>query len=245
MSFFRKIWAVWGIVLCLVMFALSLPVVLAMLFLFGEKGRRWATFFLHHLFTRVFFSLVLVKIKVSGRKNLKRGTSYVIVSNHASSLDFMANAKAFPGSFRFLAKQELLKIPIFGFIVRKMCLIVDRKSAISRARSVVELKKVLEAGWSVLLYPEGSRHSSSEADPLGKFYDGAFRLAIQTKAPIAVCTIQNVREINRKADRLDLGPGILRLSWSEPIPTAEMSAEDIPFLIEKVRAMMVAEIRSV
>jgi 1-acyl-sn-glycerol-3-phosphate acyltransferase len=160
----------------------------------------------------------------------------VIVANHRSSIDFIVNAVAFPGIFRFLAKQELMKIPIFGWVVKKMCLTVDRSSAMSRARSVVEIKKQLARGWSVLIYPEGGRNRTES--PLAPFYDGAFRIAIQTGAPIAIQTVQNVEAVSASVKSVDLCPGTLYIAWDEPIETAQLTAEDIPALKEAVRNRM-------
>jgi 1-acyl-sn-glycerol-3-phosphate acyltransferase len=180
-------------------------------------------------------------MKVEGRKKLLRSQSYVIVGNHRSSLDFIVNAHAYPGVFRFLAKQELKKIPVFGFIVGKMCLIVDRSSAMSRARSVVALKQQLAEGWSIFIYPEGSRNRTPEA--LAPFYDGAFRIAIQTGAPLAVQTLVNMQEITG-AHGDGLQPGVVRVVWEDPIVTANLTANDIPMLREKVENMMRSRMKS-
>ena len=206
-----------------------------MIFASGDKALRRNIWYLHHAFTPFFLLLVGVRMKVEGRKKLSRAASYVIIANHRTSLDFIINAHAYPGIFRFLAKQELQKIPVFGLIVRKMCLIVDRSSAMSRARSVVALKQHLEAGWSIFIYPEGQRNKSTQA--LGPFYDGAFRIAIQTKAPLAVQTCVNIQEITG-TDGLGLLPGVVKIVWETPISTAGLTAADIPELREKVANMM-------
>ena len=70
---------------------------------------------------------------------------------------------------------------------------------------------------------------------LGPFYDGAFRIAIQTKAPLAVATITNMSKIS---SGYNLRPGTVRIVWDTPIPTHEMRAEDIPALKERVEKVM-------
>ncbi len=236
MQVFRKIWAVWAAAIFLILMFLSLPIVgLNMVISPGMRALRRNIWYLHHVFTPFFLLTVGVRMRVEGRKKLKREQSYVIVGNHRSSLDFIVNAHAYPGVFRFLAKQELQKIPVFGLIVRKMCLIVDRSSAMSRARSVVALKQQLAAGWSIFIYPEGSRNRTNE--PLAPFFDGAFRIAIQTGAPLAVQTLVNIRDITG-ADGGGLQPGIIKVVWEEPIITAGMTAADIPALRERVEGLM-------
>lgn len=241
MGFFRKIWAVYAVTLFLLLMTLSLPVLLInMAFSPGKRALRRNIFYLYHFFTPIFLFLIGIRLRVKGRDNLDRGQSYIIVSNHRSSLDFIVNAHAFPGVFRFLAKQELHKIPVFGWVVKKMCLSVDRRSAMSRARSVVEIKQELAAGWSVFIYPEGGRNRSES--PLGDFFDGAFRIAIQTGAPIAVQTVENIREVSATAKSIDLWPGTVRIVWDKPIATAGLKAEDIPALKEQVRALMLSHL---
>jgi 1-acyl-sn-glycerol-3-phosphate acyltransferase len=239
MNVFRKIWAAYAVLLFLVLMTLSLPVLLFfMIFTPGESALRNNIRYLHHFFTPAFLALIGVRLKVEGREKLDPKQSYVIVGNHSSSLDFIAHAHAFPGVFRFLAKQELQKIPVFGWVVKKMCLIVDRSSAMSRARSVVALRQQLSDGWSIFIYPEGSRNKTG--GPLGPFYDGAFRIAIQTKAPVAIETITNMPHI---ASGYHLQPGVLRIVWDEPLPTEGMTADDIPALKEQVEQMMLRHLQ--
>lgn len=241
MDFFRKIWAIYAVVLFLGLMTLTMPVMLInMIGVSGTRALRRNIWFLHHVFTPVFLAFVGIRVSVTGRNNLDPNQSYVIIGNHNSALDFVVNAQAFPGVFRFLAKQELHKIPVFGWVVKTMCLSVDRRSAMSRARSVVELKKQLADGWSIFIYPEGGRNQTD--DPLAPFYDGAFRIAIQTKAPLAVQTIVNIKAISSTARSLDLRPGTVRIVWDAPIETAQMTADDISMLKEQVRAMMLRHI---
>ena len=230
-----KIWAVYAAALFLLLMTLSLPIVgLNMIITPGKRALRNNIFYLHHIFTPLFLTLAGIRLKVEGKEHLDPKQSYVIVGNHNSSLDFIINAHAFPGVFRFLAKQELQKIPVFGLIVRKMCLIVDRSSPMSRARSVVALKQQLAEGWSIFIYPEGSRNTS--AQPLGPFYDGAFRIAIQTGAPVAIQTIVNIQHIT--ANGTGLRPGTVRIVWEEPIPTKEMGTGDIKSLMDRTERLM-------
>jgi 1-acyl-sn-glycerol-3-phosphate acyltransferase len=237
MLVFRKIWAVYAVSAFLLLVLLGVPVLLFnMAATPGERALKRNVRFLHHTIGPVFLALAGIRLKISGRTHLRPGVSYVIVANHRSSIDFIVNAVAFPGIFRFLAKQELMKIPIFGWVVKKMCLTVDRSSAMSRARSVVEIKKQLARGWSVLIYPEGGRNRTES--PLAPFYDGAFRIAIQTGAPIAIQTVQNVEAVSASVKSVDLCPGTLYIAWDEPIETAQLTAEDIPALKEAVRNRM-------
>jgi 1-acyl-sn-glycerol-3-phosphate acyltransferase len=243
MRIFRSIWAVYGVVLFLAMTALSIPYFLFnMAIAPGKRALRRNIQFLHHPFAQTFLALTGIGRRVHGRQHIDPQQSYVIVANHASSVDFVVNAAAFPGIFRFLAKQELLKVPIFGWLVKKMCLVVDRKNAMSRARSVVYMKKELAEGVSVLVYPEGSRNTTGES--LAEFFDGAFRLAIQTGAPILPMTITNIAQVSQAARGLDLSPGWLQVHFDAPIPTEGLRGEDAAQLMATVRQRMIAHLEN-
>jgi len=240
MRIFRFIWAVYGALLFLLMMLLSIPYILLIMAISpGKSALRRNIWYLHHPFSDTFFLLTGIRIRPHGRELFDAKQSYVIVSNHKSSLDFIANAKSFPGIFRFLAKDELKKVPIFGWVVKKMCLTVDRKSAISRARSVVAMKKELEEGVSVFIYPEGSRNKGDE--PLGQFYDGAFRIAIQTGAPVLPMTIVNVEKVC-DSSKMDLSPGVLHIYYDAPIPTKDLKSDDVDTLKNLVREKMMAHL---
>jgi 1-acyl-sn-glycerol-3-phosphate acyltransferase len=237
MTILRKIWTVYAVLLFLTLMALSFPVLgLNMILSPGKKALRNNIRYLHHVFTPVFLTLIGIRLDVSGKQHLDPDQSYVIVGNHRSSLDFIVNAAAFPGIYRYLAKQELLKIPVFGWVVKKMCLIVDRGDATSRSRSVAALGQALNEGWSIFIYPEGSRNAGKQ--PLAPFYDGAFRIAVQTGAPVAVQTLVNMQKIAYSNGAVALRPGKVRIVWDAPIPTTDMVAEDIPKLKERVRDLM-------
>lgn len=240
MFVFRKIWVVWATAIFLLLMFFSLPVLaINMIITPGERALIKNIHYLHHVFTPLFLTLVGVRLKVTGAGQLTKGQSYVLVGNHRSALDFIVNAHAFPGVFRFLAKKELQKIPIFGWVVKKMCLTVDRSSAISRARSVVALKQNLAEGWSIFIYPEGSRNDGKA--PLAPFFDGAFRIAIQTGAPIAVQTILNIEAVTGR-EGAGLQPGVVKIVWSAPIQTAGMTDADIIPLRDRVAAMMTEQL---
>lgn len=175
-------------------------------------------------------------MQVEGKELLEQGEAYIIISNHRTSIDFIANALAFPGIYRYLAKKELVRIPLFGEVIKRVCVLVDRSSMRSRAKSIAYLRQVLRTGVSVCIYPEGTRNRSKK--PLEKFHAGAFRLAIATGAPIAVQTIVNARQISSSAHSLDLTPGTLHIVWSPPIETASLTQSDLPYLMELVRSYM-------
>lgn len=111
-----------------------------------------------------------------------KNKQYIFVANHISYIDSPVIVKAIRQPVRVLGKSEISRIPFFGFIYRKAIITVDRSSAESRAKSVRILKSILKRRISIFMFPEGSFNQTHE--PLKSFYDGAFRMAIETQTPI-------------------------------------------------------------
>lgn len=107
----------------------------------------------------------------------------IFVFNHISYMDIPILLKAFRGQpIRVLGKAEMGKIPIFGFIYKAAVVMVERSNPAKRAQSVKTLKDVLKKNISIVIAPEGTFNMTGK--PLKEFYDGAFRIAIETQTPI-------------------------------------------------------------
>jgi 1-acyl-sn-glycerol-3-phosphate acyltransferase len=107
----------------------------------------------------------------------------VFVFNHISFIDIPIMMKAFRKEpIRILAKAEMAKVPIFGYIYRNATVMVDRASDEARAKSVIQLKRVLSNNISIVLSPEGTFNMTDK--PLKEFYNGAFKIAVEMQTPI-------------------------------------------------------------
>jgi len=121
-------------------------------------------------------------------------------------------------------------------IYKRVVVLIDRKDKESRARSVEELKIDLARGQSILIFPEGTMNKT-ESD-LADFYDGAFRLAIETQTDIAPMVILNARTLLPRANPLDIKPGSITCVFDEPVEVSGLIAEDLEDLKAKVRKRM-------
>ncbi|MEO5642799.1 MAG: lysophospholipid acyltransferase family protein [Bacteroidia bacterium] len=180
-------------------------------------------------------------MRIKNRSYIDVNKAYVMIANHRSQLDIPLYALASNNTLRFLAKAELTKIPLLGFIIRKLYMTVNRTDRADRNRSIEIMRKSLDENISVFLCPEGTRNRNDEP-PLLDFRDGAFRLAIITKTPLAVLTLLNTGEKLSPLRPLELAPGPIYAVWDVPIDTSNMTLEDVPALKEKVRAMMIGHL---
>lgn len=240
MNIFRKIWAIYGFFIFFLIWLVLMPFMLFAFLILPNSGHRPLIWFLHHIYTRLYFLLTLTWVKIKNRQFLNKNQSYIIVSNHVSHIDFMLNAMAFPRAYKYLAKKELTRVPVFGLIVKKLCVLVDRGNPESRRKSIQYLQKTLKEGYSIFLYPEGTRNKTDEL--LQPFQKGAFKLAIQTGTPIAVQTIVGIERISGKGE-LNLLPGMVQVIWSKPIVTEGMEVKDVRELMEEVRGLMVENLK--
>jgi len=161
---------------------------------------------------------------------------YIFVTNHISYLDSAMIPKAYRQPIRPLGKIEMSKVPVFGFIYRNAIVTVDRSSAANRAKSVLLLKSVINKGISVLVFPEGTFNMGTT--PLKEFYDGAFRLAIETQTPIKPVLYLDAYRRMPYESLFKMTPGRSRILYLEEISVVGYSIDDLDKLKEEVYAIM-------
>lgn len=184
----------------------------------------------------VWFALIFIRHKNIYEQPPRKGESYIFVANHISYLDAAIIVKTFRKPLRPLGKVEMAKVPIFGFIYRKAIVTVDRSSAGNRTKSVQILKSILRKGISVLVFPEGTFNETHQ--PLKDFYDGAFRVAIETGTPIKPVLFLNAYDRMPYESALSLNPGINQCIFLEEISVDGLTLEDVATLRERVHQIM-------
>ena len=127
-----------------------------------------------------------------------RNKQYIFVANHSSYLDIPSAVRCMHQPVRVLGKYEMVKYPVFGLIYRAAVILVDRRDAEHRAKSVRALKAAIAKGISIFIFPEGTFNETDK--PLKDFYDGAFRTAIETQTSIKpILFVDNSKRYTRKA----------------------------------------------
>lgn len=198
--------------------------------LLGKKAHR-PTMFLYKSWSVLFFFCAGIRVKSENRKILSDNLPCIVVCNHGSNLDMFIGAYSQPTSIKALAKTQLKKMPMLGFIFSSVCVLVDRASRESREKSSRAMMIEITKGNSIFIFPEGTRNKGSF--PLNNFYDGAFRFAIESQKPIvAMCTI-NARTIN-PSDSYVVRPGTIKIKYLGPYQTAGLKKEDLSELKQKI-----------
>lgn len=195
------------------------------------------------LFFMGFYPIINQKLDLDTKK------SYVFVGNHVSMIDvFLMVSVAAKHPLVFVGKKEVEKIPIFGYLYRKTCVLVDRSSPESRKAVFKSIREKINNEINVCLFPEGTVPPAEIQ--LGEFKQGAFSIAIEHQIPIVVCTFLD----NKKRFPWSFGsllgaskgrPGGLRVITHEPISTNNLTMSDMKDLSNKVRNIMLKDLRSV
>ena len=152
--------------------------------------------------------------------------------NHQSAFDIFTLLAFLPVDFKFILKQELMKIPLFGWAMNKAGYIaIDRGDPRKAIQSMNQAAEKIKKGASVLIFPEGTR---SEDGHLQSFKKGGFHLAIKSGCDIVPLAICNSYLIVPKGS-LKINRGGFKISIGKPISPAGYSKKDIFQLMDKVR----------
>ncbi len=203
---------------------------------FGRIKGGNAIFRLCMIWADLWFPLIFIWHKRIYETPHDKTRSYIFLSNHISYLDAAIIPKAYRQPVRPLGKVEMSHVPVFGFIYRNAIVTVDRSSADNRASSVRILKSLISKGISVLVFPEGTFNMGTT--PLKSFYDGAFRLAIETQTPIKpVLFLDAFRRMHYRS-LFSVTPGLSRILYLAEIPVEGYTLADVGKLKDEVYAIM-------
>lgn len=188
----------------------------------------------------IWFPLIFIWHRNIYLEKPKSHESYIFVANHISYLDAALLPKVFRHPIRPLGKVEMARIPVFGTIYKNAIVTVDRSSAANRARSVQIMKSVLEKEISVLVFPEGTFNTTGQ--PLKDFYDGAFRIAIETGTTIKPVLFLDMFDRMHYRSVFSLTPGRSRAVFLPEVSVEGLTANDVVALREKVYKLMADEL---
>ena len=175
-----------------------------------------------------------IKVRVHGLENATGGEPHIFVSNHVSWFDIPALAKVLP-RYKFVAKAELFKVPIFGPAMRAAGMIEIQRENRKAAFGAYEVAaEQIRAGNSVVVFPEGTR---GHAYPLRPFKKGPFVLAIAAGVPIVPIIVHGTIEIMRKGS-LGAHAGTIDIHLLEPVVTSSIDYDHREVLMQTVRIRM-------
>ncbi|KAJ6515379.1 hypothetical protein C8R45DRAFT_919428 [Mycena sanguinolenta] len=192
-------------------------------------------------------TLVGWRIEVEGEEWLRDandggGRPGVLMCNHQSMIDILPLARIMPKRTSIMSKKSLQFTPLGPFMLMSGAIFIDRGNSERAKRSLdaaVNVMRTLRV--SLWMFPEGTRHSSQTPDLL-PFKKGGFHLAVQSGLPVIPIVIENYYHLYRKNEFLT---GVVRIRVLPPVHTADMTAENVPALMNTVRDQMLVALKDI
>jgi 1-acyl-sn-glycerol-3-phosphate acyltransferase len=230
-----RIFALWAMIVFIVsMLILYIPMLLTGLW--PEPRRTRAFIALSRVWMKIFFVSTGVRRIFRGKENFAKDENYVVVCNHNTFMDIPLSSPGIPGANKTIARKDLVKVPLFGILYRRGSVLVDRKSEESRRKSFLDMKRVLEMGLHMCIYPEGTRNKTSEL--LQPFHSGAFRLAVETGKSV-IPTVILFTKIVFPRRLFYFWPHRVEMHFLEPVSSVNKSAEELRMeVFEKMHAFL-------
>lgn len=203
-----------------------------------DKGRYAAGYLFRKLTVAHQVVTPMWKFRTSGEIPSDKRRPYVVVANHESFVDILLISHL-PMEMKWLSKETFFKFPLVGWMMRMAGDVrVVRGDRESGAAALLACRDRLQKRVSVMIFPEGTRSADGS---LGKFKDGAFRLAIESGAPILPLVVHGTRSALRKHD-WRLGDTSAEVRVLAPVPTEGLTEADVPALRDRVRGLIADEL---
>lgn len=209
----RTIYSVYALIIFIILMLIAFPFI-AFVALFGVKGGN-AVYTIARIWGKIWYSLIGIRHKIIYESIPNKTHQYIFVANHTSYIDIPTIIHSLHQPYRVLGKYEMVKIPVFGYIYKCAVILVKRSSAEERAKSYQALKKTIATGLSIFIFPEGTFNETGQ--PLKDFYDGAFRIAIETNTPIQPIIFLKTAQRMPPEYLLQLSPGTTEAVFLTPV----------------------------
>ena len=176
-----------------------------------------------------------VEVRVEGLQHIDRSKPYVILSNHTSGLDPLVLFHGLPIGFTYVAKSELLAIPIFGWIIgRTGAVFIDRANNASARGTLSKAADRVRSGQSVLVFPEGTRSLDGTVQDFKK---GGFVLALEAQVELLPITIVGAFELCPTGSYFSKA-GVVTLRIHQPISTRSLGYEQREALMAQAKEVI-------
>ncbi len=230
-------YAFYAFLIFCILFVLFLPVFLIPIYI--PSKHHWVGG-INRIWAYTFFTLIFIPIRVEMRFQAVKGRNYIFCPNHFSYLDIPAMGLN-PVNAIFVGKNDMEKIPLFGFMYKKLHITVNRESVKSRYETMIKAGEAIDEGKSLTIFPEGGIVTKT-LPVMARFKDGAFRIAIEKQIEIVPVTIPYNWIILPDSTFL---PKIHRMKviFHEPISTQGMTLQETGSLREKTYRIIDEELK--
>jgi len=197
--------------------------------------------YLNRLWGQLYFPICGLPVEIENRAELPTDQTYVFCANHFSYLDIAVMGVALPHYYAFIGKSQITRVPLFGYMFRKLHIPVNRESKMERYRIFQQAVHFLRHGRSIVVFPEGGI-KSAQAPQMASFKEGAFRMAIETQLPVVPVTFPYNWQILPDDGRLFFQRKKIKVVVHEPIPTTGLTMDKVELLKDQTYAVIEAEL---
>lgn len=191
-----------------------------------------------YLWSKFTIETIGIELEVSGLENIPKETC-VFIGNHSSILDIPILLYTVDRNLGFIAKKEMMKIPIIGYWLEKTKSVpLDRDNPRSAIKSINDGINNINEGCSMVIFPEGTR---SKDGKVGEFKKGSLKLATKSKVPIVPVSIDRASrafEDNRK-----FMPTRIKVVFGEKVDTNNLSKEEEKSLMANIRNTIISNLK--
>ena len=185
---------------------------------------------------------VFARVRLYGAEQIEPNTSYVFLSTHQSYMDIPVMLGYLPAQLRIAAKKEVFRIPFLGWHLKRAGHIsIDRSSRVDAIASLQRAADEIRGGTCAFIFPEGTRSRDGSLQPFKK---GGFKLAMQAHVPLVPITIMGTRQLLPRDSIIFRASRPVEMYVDAPIPTAGLTDEDIPALMQTVRNAMAKHMKA-
>jgi len=224
-----------------VLLVITVPLAIATIVFgaFDPHGKR--VYRINQFWTWLILRMGRVSLRVTGLENLQPSEQYVFMVNHQSNVDIPVLIQSLIRfQLRWIAKRELLRVPLFGWAMwATKHITVDRSAPLGAVKSLEHARKRLAAGISIVIFPEGTRSRNGQLLPFKK---GGFLLAAKTRTKIVPVTILGSAGL-LPAGAWKLLPGTVQVFVDKPITIENHHPRELRQSIAQVRQIIESRLK--
>ncbi len=181
------------------------------------------------------------RLDITGKENLPLEGPVVYVANHQGYADIIAMCAALDTiQFGFVAKEELKKIPLYGNWIKEIhSVLIKRNNARESLKAISQGIKNIEEGFSMLIFPEGTRSRGKE---MASFKKGSLKLATKPKVPIVPISIEGSYKCFEESGKLQ--GALIKVKIHPMVETAHLSKEEEKILPKEIETIIREGVRS-
>ena len=236
----KKVYTIYATIIVLVSFLMVWP----FFFLFLQKKSWYSSAHnCNRAWGKIVYFLCGIPLKVTWHFKPNPLENYIFCVNHSSYSDIPTMYLATKGDIVFIGKSSLGKVPLFGYMYKRLHILVDRRSVESKKETLIRSKQVIDNGKSLVFFPEGTIAKLGTRPEMIAFKDGPFKIAIDKKVKIVPVTLPyNWLILPDEGDKLATRH-ICEVIFHEPIETKHLTDKDIVALKDKTFDIIYQELK--